>query len=124
MLNALLMAEMVAFSGIKGAKRRKTQMSRPGSATALRRRTQRLVRGASGSARPASQPALLGGPAHLEGSSPRRQRRLVKIFAIVVTLLRAYSFLCKHCNCDILQVIPESYLKEGPLRLLRSRPLG
>ena len=55
-------------------------MSRPGSATAprrRRRRTERLMRGASGSARRALQLALLRRPACLEGSRPRRQQRSV-----------------------------------------------
>ena len=59
-------------------------MSRPRSATALRRRTERPMRGASGSARPASQPALLGLQTRLQGSNPRRQQRLVKTLAISI----------------------------------------
>ena len=53
------------------------------------------MRGASGSAGPASQPAPLGLQTCLEGSHPRRQQRLVKTIAIKTPLLQAYS-LCKH----------------------------
>ena len=95
MLDAFLMAGRVAPSGTKGARRRKPQMRRPRSATALKRRTERLMRGASGCARPASQPAPVGLQTRLQGSNPRRQQRLVKTLAISIPLPQAYS-LCKH----------------------------
>ena len=103
MLDPLLMAGRGAPSGIKGASRREPQMSHPGSATALRRRPGRLMRGASGSARPALQPAPLGLPTRLEGSNPRPQQRLVKTIAFSVPLLQAY-LLYKHWKCDVMQV--------------------
>ena len=121
-LSALSMAGRAASSGIMGAGRRKSQMRHPRSATALRRRTERLIRGASGSARPASQPALLWLQTRLQGSNPRRQQRLVKTHALSIPLPQAYP-LCKHRNCHALQVLPR-LSKTATLERFQKQTLG
>ena len=81
------------------------------------------MRGASGSAGPASQPALLRLPTRLQGSSPRRQRRLVKISAVTVALPQACSFLCKDCSYDVLQTLL-GLLQDKTLEATQKQTLG